>query len=528
MSQKKLKMLFLKISGSWPQREVKQSHSKLPLMVLQESYTEIGSKKGKPSTKAVAFSVGKMLTCAIAIVIVMYLYLQNSVRSRFSITRSTDLNELVVPVEYKLFINASEFPASRFSGAADISVMLTSSSKVIELNAENLAISSAFASFQGFNVALNSVAGESGILLLKAASNIPKGQIVLKLRYSGEIGQSSYGFFRSPSRNNLDDGATQFQPFGARQAFPCFDLPRFKASYVLTIAHPSSYIAKSNALVDSMTTLNGITTSIFNPTIRLPTYLVAWSLSQLNHFQSTFANEVYIRIWSDPVDTVAASFILHVAAKSVTIMSRILSVDLPNPKIDILAASDFPGEGMENNGLIIMSRQGIFGSGSDEMSLSERQYAALLTSHEIVHHWLGNLVTPYIWDELWISEGFAEYFQAFICNEIFPEWDQWSLFAFEEHYLAFNTDTSKYAHPLFKESRSLNETYSLFDDISYNKGASVIRMMVFIIGEDIFFKQLGAYVNEHALSSGTTKSLLDSISLPQLPVTFPQLMYYYP
>ena len=72
-------------------------------------------------------------------------------------------------------------------------------------------------------------------------------------------------------------GTTQFQPTGARQAFPCFDEPDFKATFKLSMIHDKSYIALSNMPIQTTEDYgNNLIIDKFQESVRMSTYLVAF------------------------------------------------------------------------------------------------------------------------------------------------------------------------------------------------------------------------------------------------------------
>lgn len=75
-------------------------------------------------------------------------------------------------------------------------------------------------------------------------------------------------------------------------------------------------------------------------------------------------------------------------------------------------------EGMENLGLILLLEQSaLYKKG--ENTLQEKHHAFILTIHETVHHWFGNLVTCDWWNDLWLKEGVATLLQSRIAEKVY-------------------------------------------------------------------------------------------------------------
>lgn len=87
------------------------------------------------------------------------------------------------------------------------------------------------------------------------------------------------------------------------------------------------------------------------------------------------------------------------------------------------------------------------------------------------------MVTPAWWTDLWISEGFANYFQYFAMEAIFPEFKIWKQFPVRELQPALQADSMSTTHPLNLGVLSYEDLPLLFDEITLHKGASVMRQL---------------------------------------------------
>ena len=117
--------------------------------------------------------------------------------------------------------------------------------------------------------------------------------------------------------------------------------------------------------------------------------------------------------------------------------------------------------------------------------------------HELAHQWHGNLVTPDFWTQLWLKEGVARYLEFVGIDKIFPEWNAWEEFTQGVYGLAQNLDAMISSHPVEVEVKSADEIGEIFDNISYAKGASVIRMISSYVGFSTFLKGMRQYLEKH-------------------------------
>src|SRR5690606_9902286 len=157
----------------------------------------------------------------------------------------------------------------------------------------------------------------------------------------------------------------------------------------------------------------------------------------------------------------------------------------PLPKCDFVALPDFSSGAMENWGLITFREQGLL-IDEKNSSLPMKQYVAMVISHELTHQWFGNLVTMRWWTDLWLNEGFAERMAYSAVDHIFPEWQYWTEMVVDQQQSAFRLDALANTHPVQVPINNPDEIRTIFDNISYDKGASCLHMLENFLGKDVF------------------------------------------
>lgn len=101
------------------------------------------------------------------------------------------------------------------------------------------------------------------------------------------------------------------------------------------------------------------------------------------------------------------------------------------------------------------------------------------------------------WKYLWLNEGFARYFEYFGLA-LLPE-TNWNLdmqFVVDHFQPVLLLDSKAGTHPMTNDVASPDEIMSMFNPISYDKAASVIRMTEHIIGKDNFQKAVQQYISD--------------------------------
>lgn len=141
---------------------------------------------------------------------------------------------------------------------------------------------------------------------------------------------------------------------------------------------------------------------------------------------------------------------------------------------------------MENWGLVTY-RESCLLVDPENTSAVRKQWIALVVGHELAHQWFGNLVTMEWWTHLWLNEGYASFVEFLCVDHLFPEYDIWTQFVTETYIRALELDALNSSHPIEIPVGHPSEIDEIFDDISYNKGASVIRMLHDFIGDKVSY-----------------------------------------
>jgi puromycin-sensitive aminopeptidase len=127
-----------------------------------------------------------------------------------------------------------------------------------------------------------------------------------------------------------------------------------------------------------------------------------------------------------------------------------------------------------------------------------KQWVANVVAHELTHQWFGNLVTMQWWNDLWLNESFASWMSYLAIDHIFPEWKVWEQFIVDEQSQALKLDALDNTHPIEVTIKHPDEIRTIFDAISYEKGASVILMLREYLGDRDFRDGLRLYLKRHA------------------------------
>lgn len=174
--------------------------------------------------------------------------------------------------------------------------------------------------------------------------------------------------------------------------------------------------------------------------------------------------------------------------------------------VDLAAIPDFVSGAMETWGLVTFRETSILYDPA-VTSTANKQWITIVVAHELAHMWFGNLVTMKWWNELWLNEGFASYMEFKGVHQGFPEFGMLDQFLFEMHSVLL-LDATLASHPIVQSVKNPDQITEIFDMITYNKGASVIRMMENFVGPDVFQTAVHNYLKKHIYGNAETNDLL--------------------
>lgn len=337
---------------------------------------------------------------------------------------------------------------------------------------------------------------------LTFAKSIPAGKHQLNLKFKGMLNDRMRGFYRSKYAEDKYLAVTQFESTDARRAFPCFDEPAQKAIFDVILMIPGHTRAISNTIESQVLEHeSGFKIVQFEPTPKMSTYLLAFLVGEFEYIENG-----RVRVFTTPGKKEQARFALDVAVKCLKFYENYFKIAYPLPVLDMIAIPDFAAGAMENWGAVTYRESTLLIDG-DKSSAGNKQWVALVIAHELAHQWFGNLVTMQWWTHLWLNEGFASFIEFLAIDHIFPQWDIWTQFVSAEMGEAFALDCLKNTHPIEVNVDHPDEISEIFDRVSYEKGASVLRMLWKYLGDKDFQKGLQHYLKRHSYGNAKTEDL---------------------
>ncbi|XP_039194273.1 glutamyl aminopeptidase isoform X1 [Crotalus tigris] len=344
-------------------------------------------------------------------------------------------------------------------------------------------------------------------VVIEAEEDLRPGNYFLSMKFKGYLNGSLVGFYSTTYGENGKTkyiAATDHEPTDARKSFPCFDEPNKKATYTISITHEHDYEAISNMPVEKTISLdNKWTKTIFKKSVPMSTYLVAWAVHQFKYEERISSRGIPLRVYAQPQQINTAIYAANVTKVVFDYFENYFNMNYSLPKLDKIAIPDFGTGAMENWGLITYRETNLLYD-SGESAASNKQRVAAVVAHELVHQWFGNIVTMDWWDDLWLNEGFASFFEFMGVNATEEKWQMLDQILIDDLLPVLKDDSLVSSHPITANVSSPDEITSVFDGISYSKGASILRMLEDWISPDHFRAGCQKYLIDHYFKNAKT------------------------
>ncbi|XP_015606053.1 aminopeptidase N [Cephus cinctus] len=420
----------------------------------------------------------------------------------------------IIPHHYTLQVdvrmNEEDF---FFTGTVHISVNVNVPVKRIVLHADSLVISESATRIveESSNSSLVIISQTSETVpqfyIINLAENLRLGNYKISLSFSGNILENRIGLCRTSYGTSGPNwmAITQFATTYARRAFPCFDEPGLKATFDISIIHENYRFAWSNTRATQTLQNSGRSITYFARTPRMSTYLVAFAVTGFDGQSARpgYAVSTIVR----PEAMASAEYSIVKGEQQYRAIQNWMGQPDFVDKVEQLAVPDFLYSGMENWGLITY-RESVLLQMDGVTSSKDLQTITNIMSHEYAHVWFGNMVTPSWWDYVWLSEGFATYFEYFGSSLVHSHWRLMEQYVVNVVHSALSYDSLSSTRAMNGEGIGSPSTIAQsLDIVSYQKAGSVIRMLSHIIGEEVFCTGLRNYLKTMALQAATPSDL---------------------
>ena len=415
------------------------------------------------------------------------------------------LPRTVIPSHYELTLTP-DLDAATFGGhvVVDVDVMEPVTDIVLntaELTLGEVALINDSGQRLGATVETDEESERSTLTLDGTAD---AGAWKLDITFDGILNDDLRGFYRSvytdPDGVEKTIATTQFEATEARRAFPCWDEPDLKATFGVTLIVDDGLTAISNAAeVARSDAGDGKVEVRFEDTMKMSTYLVAFIVGELGVTDPVDVDGVPLRIAYPAGKGSLTDFALDVAAHSLRYYADYYDIPYPGGKMDKIAIPDFAWGAMENMGAVTYRETALLVD-VRKATQNEMMRVAEVIAHEIAHMWFGDLVTMKWWNGIWLNEAFATFASMKCIDAYRPDWKVWLAFSSDRVH-SMETDALAATRPIEFPVGSPEEANAMFDSLTYEKGASVLRMLELYLGEEAFRLGVSSYLKDHAYAN---------------------------
>jgi len=292
-------------------------------------------------------------------------------------------------------------------------------------------------------------------------------------------------------------------PDGARHWFPCYDHPNGKVTHEVLATVPREYRVLSNGRLVSVSDNPERGTKTYHWSQDKPhsTYLSALIAGPYVVSENSLG-PLPINYWYYEKDRKDALISFQRTPEILAFLGKTYGYDFPWDKYDQIIV---PGGGGTETTSATMLTQSIMHDLKGEKDFSVHRW---LITHEAAHQWWGDLVTCRDWGHTWINESFGTYSEVQYA-EFESGRDEAAVDLLGKKNRYIEEAHSRYMRPIV--FHRWEEPGQNFDRHTYQKGAAVVHMMRWILGEKPFLNMLSHFLHKHAFQPADTHDVLTAI-----------------
>ncbi|QSX35537.1 aminopeptidase N [Shewanella avicenniae] len=407
-------------------------------------------------------------------------------------------------VSYKLQFNLDG--SDTFSAVTDLSFQLTDTQKPLTIDLNQATITRLvinghplYPKYNGLFLSLNP-------LMLNTGLN------QIHIEYSRPHSTNGEGLHRFV---DPVDGKvylySHFEPAAAQQMFPVFDQPDLKATYELSVSAPNDWQVISATRETSIEPQGDRKLWHFPVSPKLSPYNFAMHAGPYHMWQDN-SGKYPMRLFarqSVAAQVTPQDWFTYTDA-GLRFFDNYFGIAYPFKKYDQVLVPDFLYGAMENAGAITFAEGRFLYNAA--MTAEQKQRLAGVIMHEMAHQWFGDLVTMKWWNGLWLNESFAS-FMGTLATAKATEFDYaWRSFYAGGKQGAYQKDSKVTTHPIEVPVPTTANAFDNIDAITYQKGASVLKQLNYLLGEKVFQKGVQNYLQQYQWQNATLQDFIGSLA----------------
>ena len=393
----------------------------------------------------------------------------------------------------------------RFTGTSTVSFDLKDTASAVTLDLDRASITSLV--INGKTVAPRY--NQSFITL--AAQDLTRGRNTVAVGYERLHSTNGEG-----SHRMVDpvDGKvytySHFEPAAAHQMFALFDQPDLKATYTIAVTVPADWQVISTKRESAIEDLGATRRWSFPATKKLSPYNFSMHAGPYKVWEDN-SGKYPMRLFAR--QSVAAQVTpadwFKYTRDGLVFFDNYFGIPYQFEKYDQLLVPDFLYGAMENAGAVTFAERGFLHRAT--MTAGQRQRLAAVIMHEMAHQWFGDLVTMKWWNGLWLNESFASFMGTLATAEATEFTNAWQSFYDREKQGAYVADQHVTTHPIEVPVPSTANAFDNIDSITYAKGASALKQLRHLLGEEVFRTGVHDYLTNHAYQNARLEDFIGSL-----------------
>jgi aminopeptidase N len=324
-------------------------------------------------------------------------------------------------------------------------------------------------------------------------------------------------FFVSPGSNDPNaprEIYTQGEPEFNHYWFPCWDHPNDMSTSETITTVPDGQVVVSNGKLVSVKRAAGQVTYDWVEGIPHSSYLLSLAIGPWAKTSDSYEGKPVDYYVPRGVDRAETERLFHLTPDMIGFFSRATGVDYPFEKYDQVAVRDFIFGGQENVSATTLTDEALH-----DAQAEIDDPTTTLVAHELGQHWFGDYAQGRDWANIWLNEGFATYMTA-LYTQYHDSNDAYRYEIFNDQNAALQVEASRAPRPLV--DRNYVDPLDMLEEITHDKGASVLDMMRYVVDGDAamhspasqnetLFQALNYYLTTHAAQTADSTELLRSI-----------------
>ena len=304
---------------------------------------------------------------------------------------------------------------------------------------------------------------------------------------------------------------SHFEPAAAHQMFALFDQPDLKGTYQVTVTTPADWVVSSTMRESGVADSDGGKRWTFPRSKKLSPYNFSMHAGPYKVWEDN-SGPYPMRLFAR--QSVAAQVSpkdwFNYTSRGLKFFDHYFGVPYQFEKYDQLLVPDFLYGAMENAAAITFAERSFLHQ--DEMTAAQRESLAGVIMHEMAHQWFGDLVTMKWWNGLWLNESFASFMGTLATAEATEFSNAWQGFYSGGKQAAYTQDQRVTTHAVETPVASTANAFDNIDAITYSKGASTLKQLRHLLGEEVFRQGVHNYLVKYSYQNAKLDDFIGSLA----------------